>query len=66
MAKQSQFVIKLNEQSDVYMLNPYSPVYSENTWGAIMHPDLLVRYTQAEVDAMAVQINHGTVGLPRP
>jgi hypothetical protein len=63
---QQLFVVRHSTADDLYMLNPYSPVYSQNTWGAISNPNLMTRLTLAEVQAMAATINSGTVGLPRP
>jgi hypothetical protein len=59
------YVIKYNETTDLFCIF-FSTNYSKCRWGSINDPDLVVRYTLAEVQTMALSINSGTVGTPKP
>jgi hypothetical protein len=62
---QQLYVIKYNQTTDLYCIY-YSNVYTKCRWGSALDTDLVTRLTLAEVQAMAANINSGTVGTPKP
>lgn len=61
----TKFVVQFNDTVDLYMID-YQPEYKACSWGTIEHPNVMTWGTLEAAQAVALSINHGTVGIPKP
>lgn len=65
MPKQQKYIVQFDNQTDSYLTGWTGQLEYENCqWGTL--ENAMEFDTQEEVDEIAVKINSGTVGLPRP
>jgi hypothetical protein len=62
---QQQYVVQYSNQADLFMIH-YDPDFNLCRWASNEHPNVMTWNTLAAAQAVAVSINNGTIGMPRP